>query len=186
MISYRENELVSLRQINEEYDAILWDTSALSAHLSKGRKLAIYDSSIFAGFFVGKINKYNCFIPGSVKKEYIGGRNINWLKRTKEGKLIQEFEDTDRVLYISDSPLGPKVKERARELEKKWGVNKVDWRIISWGYELSNFFYSSAIISNDINHLGRLWDTLVRKGIIYKEKVGFFPRKELDLYERFV
>jgi len=181
-----KNELLTIKQVHELYDVTVWDNCALQGYLTDGKKGSVRDSLKFAEFFIDKIPIYGCFIPELVMKEYTFRKNLEWKLNEKKVNLIKKFQSEERVLCVKDFPIGPKVKKGAQKLEENYGINKTDWSICAWAIELSKFFDSAAIISNDIRGLAKLWKGLVCKGIIDKENLGFFPRKELDLYERFI
>ncbi len=183
------NKLVNIKEVHRLYDATVWDNCALNGCLPKNQKGRIKDSSKFAEFFIDKIPLYPCFVPESVKNEYIFGMNPNAIKNTKTGKLIQKFQSEDRILSIENLPLGQKVKEveyYCERLKEKYGISKTDSMMCAWTYELSNFFGSAAIISIDIKGIAKFWKELVQDNKINPLKVGFFPRRGLDLYEKFV
>lgn len=179
-----QNKLVTLEQIHKNYVTV-WDTCALIGYLPQNRKKGIRDTSEFADFFMDKIHIYACFIPESVKKEYTFGKSENLIKNTKRGKLIKKFQSEDRILSVEDFPLGPKVKKADfyDRFGKKYGISKTDSLVFAWAFELSRFFDSAAIISNDIKGLSKFWEKFISKKNITRQQLGFFSRERLDLYK---
>jgi hypothetical protein len=180
-----KNKLVSLKQIHEEYDVSVWDNCALVGYLHRKGKRRVNDDRKFAEFLLDNFSEYNCFIPEKVKEEYLGVRY--GLKLREE--LISKFKEEDRVLCVDDFPLGMRVKgsdKYADKLEKKYNLHTTDLRVVSWRIALSYFFGSAAIISNDIKGVGNFWKGLIKKNETDSKKFGFFPRRGLDLYEKFV
>ena len=181
-------ELINIKEVHRLFNVTIWDNCALNGYLPENKGKSVDDASEFAEFFINKIPLYPCFIPELVKNEYIFGMNPNSIKNTKKGKLIQKFQSEDRILSIEDLPLGQKVKEvdcYCKRLKEKYGIDKTDLSGCSWTFELSNFFDSAAMISNDVKGIAKFWKELVRNNKINPRKIGFFPRRGLDLYEMF-
>jgi len=180
-----KNGLSTIEDIHNLYDVTVWDNCPLTGHLTGGKNGRVNDALKFAKFFIDKIPLYNCFVPELVFDEYVFEGDNRWKLSKKRINLIKKFQSEDRVLYVDDFPLGPKVKKRTKKLQEDNGINKTDWSVYAWAVELSDYFGSATIISNDIRGLARLWRAYVHKKIITPRKLGFVIRKELDLYERF-
>jgi len=180
----KENELVTIEQVHDISDVTVWDNCPLIGYLTGDGR--INDPLEFAEFFIDKIPVYNCFVPKPIVDEYVFNNNGRRRSSTKEINFIKKFQNEDRILYLNDFPLGPKVKKRAKKLQEDHGINKADWNVLAWGIELCDYFGSSAVVSNDIRGLAKLWNKLSCWGVVDKSKLGFFLRRGLDLYERFV
>jgi len=183
----RGKELVDIGQIDKRYDVIILDAGPLMSYLPINGGDSVDDEEKFAEFFIDKISLHNCFLPKLVEEEYVNGRNENWIKNTKQGKLIMKFQNERRILCVEESHFGSRVKRGDAFLEKfgeTYKIHPVDLRVVTGGIALSDFSNSSAIISNDIRGIGNFWNAILSTKKLTCKNLGLFIRRELDYYER--
>jgi len=181
--------LINFDELNKNYEVSVWDNCALNARLKKDNHGCINDRSSFARILLRNLPFYKgIFVPEKVMGEYSCKKNICGERDESERCLTKMFKEMDRVLSVNDFPLGPKVEKRDEFLKDiledySIDIQETDIRLISWAMELSNFYCAPvAIISNDMKGIARFYSKLVGTKMIQPKSIGFFPRRDWDLY----
>jgi len=179
------NKIISLDHLLNKYYVTIWDTCALSTHLN-GSKTSTRDY-----FFIKKLTAkikegHICILPQAIIEEIENYKSTNPFKIKAKNKLMKAYNKFSQrgKSYFNEQDVK---KEVNREFSKyAWsGVSHADLAIFEGAKILSRTGTPTAIISNDITGLSRVWNSYTKGAGIPNSVLGFLPRVGKSLFEVF-
>ncbi len=178
------NKHVSLDYISEHYEVIIPDTSALRQYLMGVGQNHIEDLDFFYSLRDKMESGTICIIPQPIIKELekLGPKGSS--RERARARLLKTYKKTQRRHSSQFNQEEMNFKEIENEYWQ-FGVSRADVSTLVYAKESIGMFGSTAIISNDIKGIARMWNHHKRDSGVPSEMLGFFPRIGRNLFEEF-